>query len=825
MRLGVAAMVAGQSMIFGLAVNLSPPGRGELLVIHGVLAGAAVVVFLLAGMPILREAWGGLRRGRVVMEQLFLAGIGAAFGVSVHSTLTGHGSVYYEVVAILVAIHAFGRLIGERRRRAALDAARELGREFEMCERVVGGGGVERVRVADVVAGERVLVRAGAPVPVDGVVAEGTAFVREVALTGEPFPVVKRAGDAVLAGSHSVDGLLEVEATVGGGGRRLDGLLASVRGAQGGGSGLQREADRLVAWFLPSVLAVSVGTLFFWTWREGWVVGVFNSLAVVLVACPCSMGLATPVGIWSALAGMARRGVVAREGDLVERLGRVDTVVFDKTGTLGREELERVDFVEAEGVDRGWVLGAVARLEASSGHPVARAFREGGVEAVETRMVPGVGVAGEVDGVSMVVGNREAVPVGHEGGADRLLGMLRGGGTHHVYVVADGRVAGVAGLRERLRDSALEAMEELAREGVRCEVMTGDRAEAAAVHGLANVRAGLSPEGKRELVEGMRGEGRRVLFVGDGVNDAPAMGAADVALAIGDGSALARESAAGELLGGNLGAVPWAVVRCRRALRAIHTNVRVAAVYNVIGISLAAGGVLHPVAAALLMLVSSFTVTALALRESGSSRPLASRPRGGAGVPWRVVVPSVGLALQGPVVVVLGGFGGVVAAGFLMLFLLAGGVCAWGLARRGVGPVGEMVVGMFGIGGLAMLGGWWADAGFGAVVRDGVCLCNCVDSTMGLGIFAKLNWMDVSMVVASAQVFLLERGGRNPVMCWVAGLGGMLVGMEVGAWVMGLLPATHPQGQFFATYGAMMLGMCAGMAGVCGWLRAGGRGR
>jgi P-type Cu+ transporter len=829
MRLGVAAMVAGQSMIFGLAVNLSPPERGALLVIHGVLAVAAVVVFLLAGLPILREAVRGAMRGRVVMEQLFLAGIAAAFGVSVHSTLTGHGSVYYEVVAILVAIHAFGRLIGERRRRAALEAARELGREFEMCERVVAGGGVERIGVAEVAAGERVVVRGGAPVPVDGVVVEGTAFVGETALTGEPFPVVKRVGDGVLAGSHSVDGMLVVEASAGGGKRRLDGLLESVRRAQEGGSGLQREADRLVGWFLPAVLAVSVATLVFWTWREGWVVGVFNSLAVVLVACPCSMGLATPVGIWSALAGMARRGVVARDGDLVERLGRVDTVVFDKTGTLGREELERVDFVEAEGVDRGSVLRGVARLEASSGHPVARAFREAGVEAVETRLVPGAGVAGVVDGVEMVVGNEAVLPAGEVAVARRLRERLRGGGTHHVYVVAGGRVAGVAGLRERLRDSALEAIEALEREGVRCEVMTGDRPEAAAVHGFSNVRAGLSPEGKAALVREMVAEGRRVLFVGDGVNDAPAMGAAQVALAIGDGSALARETAAGELLGGNLGAVPWAVVRCRRALRAIHTNVRVAAVYNLAGISLAAAGVLHPVVAALLMLVSSFTVTALALREGGSSRPLS---RGGAAgnrgagwmrPRWRVWLPAGGLALQGPAVVYLGGFGGLVAAGFVLLFLLAAAVCAWGLAGRGVGPLGEMVVGMFGAGGLAMLIGWWADAGFGAVVRNGVCLCNCADSTMGLGIFATLNWMDVSMVLASAQVFLIERAGSRGVVCWVAGVGGMLVGMEVAAWVMAMLPPTHPQGQFFATYGAMMLGMCAGMVAVCGALRRGNR--
>lgn len=813
-RLAIAALVAGQSMIFGLAVNLSPPDPSSRLVIHCVLAASSVVVFLLAGLPILREAWDAALRGRIVIDQLFLAGIAAAFGVSVHSTLTGYGSIYYEVVAILVAISMFGKLVGERRRQAALEAAKALGREFETCERLTCCGGTETVNASTIEIGDKLLVRAGAPVPADGIVLEGTAFVRETALTGEPFPVVKRPGDTVFAGGYSLDGVLTIEATSAGNDRRLDGILATVREAQSRASRLQREADRLVAWFLPSVLAVSAATFAFWTWRESWIVGVFNGLAVVLVACPCSMGLATPVGIWSALAALAKRGIVPRDGDLVEKLSRIDTVVFDKTGTLGEEELERVDFIEAPGVDRAALLKGVARLEASSTHPVAKAFRMTGVEAVPVTLIAGAGLEGLVDGTAYRIGNKSLVPTGQEALAASLESSLKGEAAHLVYIVAGGALTGIAALREKLREGAKSTLEELAQLGLRCEIMTGDRPEAAAAHGLPNVHAGLAPADKTRLVRDLEASGRRVLFVGDGVNDAPAMSEATAALAIGSGSALARETATGELASSDLSAVPFAITRCRQAVGAIHTNIRIAACYNIIGISLAACGIIHPVLAAVLMLVSSFTVTWRALALTGNAALPVSKPILPA-VPWRLIIPSATLALQGPLIVYLGGFQGAAALGFVGMFLLAGILCWAALVRRPITRLAEMTLGMFSLGGIAMLVGWWADAGFASVVRDGVCLCSCADSTMGLGMFAKLNWMDASMVLASLQMVAFEKPGRGRLLCWVAGVFGMLIGMEAAAWIMSHVSPAQPGLLFFATYGAMMLGMSAGMVSAC----------
>ena len=819
LRLAIAGLVAGQSMIFGLAASISPPTGSARLVIHLALAVSAVVVFVLAGLPVLREAVRAARRGKIVIEQLFLAGILGAFAASVQCTITGYGHVYYEIVAILVAIYTFGKLLGEKRRRAALDAARALGVEFDHCEILTPGGSTRPGRAAEVSAGDRILVRAGAAIPTDGVIEEGTAFIRETALTGEPFPVVKRVGDAVMAGSYSVDGLLKIRATVSGTARRLDTLLDSVRAAQDRPSDLQREADRLVAWFLPSVLVIAAATFAFWTWRENWLAGLFNSLAVILVACPCSMGLATPVGVWSALAALASRGILPRDSNLIEQLARTDTVVFDKTGTLGEDELERVDFVESEGVDRAALLADIAVLESSSSHPVARAFRGIAGPSIPTTPLPGIGIEGCVNGRILRVGNAGVIPPSARAEAESLSARLLGGGdggSHKVFVVVDGHIGGVALLREKLRDSARQAISGLEALGIRCEVMTGDRAEAAAVHGLSNVHAGLSPDGKARLVSELRAAGRRVLFVGDGVNDAPAMSEADVALSIGSGSALARESAAGDLNSGDLTAVPYAISRSRQALAAIRGNLRFAAAYNVIGIALAVTGILHPVAAALLMLASSFTVTWRALAVNESTRA----PKTSPAIPWRVVVPAVTLVLQGPVIVYLGGFGGLIAAGFLLLFLAAGAACGLWLARRPFSPFAEMALGMFSIGGLAMLGGWWADAGFAPIVRQGICLCGCATSNMGLGLFARVNWMDVSMLAASIPAAFIEpkRSGRWT--CWLAGVAGMLLGMEAAAGLMAFIPVASPQVAFFATYGAMMFGMCLGMIIACGgWQR------
>ncbi len=833
MRVAFAGLIAAQSMIFGLAINLSPPEGQARVILHGALAVAAILVFALTGGPMLRAAFAAATKGRIVFEQLFLAGILAAFGASVHCTLTSEGHVYYEVVAILLAIYTFGRILTDRRRSAALDAARALGREFEICEKLHPGGRVTTVPVAEILPGDVVLVPAGGGIPIDGVIVDGVAFVNEAPLTGEAFPVVRRTGDTVHAGCHSLDQALKIQATSAGTDRALDDVLDRVRFAQENPPQIQREADRLVAWFLPVVMLIAIATFAGWTQHAGWVTGLFNALAVILVACPCSMGLATPIGIWSALADLARRGIVANTSDLVEQLARVNAVVFDKTGTLGEEALEIVDFVAAPGIDRESLIAEVAAVEAASGHPVARAFRSSVplASAREISIIPGAGIHGWVEdasdpsgGAHLEIGNVALVPASEEIAAITLQSTLHGPETasHTIYILRDGRLAGIALLRERLRGSARAMIAELEAAGLPCTVLTGDRAEAAAVHDLANVHAGLTPAGKVEKMHELAA-GRSVLFVGDGVNDAPAMAVADASLSIATGSHLARQAAMGEVLGGDLANIPFAIARSRTAIRAIRQNLYFAATYNVIGIGLAAAGILHPVAAALLMLASSFTVTSRALRSLRGEPKLATTHRVPPPMPAReLAAPAalcVGIAIQGPIISALGSFEGISAAGFVALFATAATIALWTLRKRRTDRPAGMALGMFSLGGVAMLAGWWADAGFGAVVRDGICLCGCATSTMGLGIFAKANWMTGAMLAASVPAFALE-GRTFPrwtarVACWVSGLAGMMLGMQGAALIMAQLPPENPQAHFFATYAAMIFGMVLGMAAAC----------
>lgn len=639
LRLGIGALVAGQSMVFGLAVNLTPPDASERLVIHGVLAAAAVIVFLLVGLPLWRAAWRAAWSGRIVVEQFFLLGMLGAFGASVHSTLTGIGSVYYEVVAVLLAIYTLGSLIGRKRRQAALESAESFQRQFAVATLRTCCGHEREVPVAEIEPGDVVVVRPGAGVPVDGRVVEGIGFVREAALTGEAFPVAKHPGDLVVSGSHSLDATLKIEATAGGGSRALDKLVSALQEAQSRPSSLQREADRLVAWFLPIVLLVASVTFVAWTVHSGWVVALFHALAVILIACPCAMGLATPIGIWSALGALAARGIVCKSGDTIESLAQCDTVVFDKTGTLSEEMLALCEIAVASGVERGVLREMIAALQEHSIHPVARAFRSWAGErpvacrlASPLKVLSGVGVRGTVMMDSgalsdIAIGNSSILPSSADAAELENRLLSHNSSDRRFYILLDNQLVAVAVLKETLREAASTAIASLRAAGYRILVMTGDTSEH--LHSLElgavdETLAGLSPEDKAKRVAQIQKEGSKVCFIGDGINDSLAMAEAHASIAIAEGAELAIASSGAEMRGSALGALPASMEVCRNVVNAIHGNLIFAACYNLIGMGLAAAGLLHPVAAALIMLVSSVTVTWRALRHA--DHLLASTP-------------------------------------------------------------------------------------------------------------------------------------------------------------------------------------------------------
>ena len=448
-------------------------------------------------------------------------------------------------------------------------------------------------------------MRPGEAFAVDGTIEAGTGFVSEAAVRGEPFAAVKRQGDAVLAGSVSADSLFTVRATSAGSERQIDRLIAAVETARRENTAWQPLADALARWFVPTILIIATLTFYYWSNVEGWQVGLFRAMSVLLVACPCAIGLATPVVVWSALSRLAERGVVASSGRLIENLARVDYVVFDKTGTLTETAFGLADLVtQATGEDRARLLSRLAALEANASHPVAAPFaalpRAYAVVVEELRTVPGCGVEGTVRDDD--TGERHFLRVGRPewlGDFDEFSARLLADDGGRIGVEQNGELAALAVVSERLRGSAAEAIAAFARLGMSAEVLTGDRAGRAETLGLPSPRSNLSPIDKERRVEELKSLGRWPLFVGDGINDASALASATAGIAISSGTDLAIGAAQATAYHGDLRVLPWAVELSRHALAVLRRNFAVALGYNLVGVALAASGHLHPLAAAL----------------------------------------------------------------------------------------------------------------------------------------------------------------------------------------------------------------------------------
>lgn len=638
LRVGIGAAVAAQAMVFSLAVNITPAEGGAYWLVHGGLIATTLAALGFLGRDLLGGAWAALRARRVSIDLLFLVTLFGALAGSVTSSFTGAGAVYYEVVAVLVVVHTLGKMAGARSRTAALRAADAVAEKFDRCV-VLAADGRERERsVAELREGERVVVSPGGAIAADGVIVEGCSYVEEAAMTGEWRPAARGPGDAVWAGTHAVDGRLVIAARAGP--RRLDEVLRAVAEARLAPSVLQAQADRLMVWFLPVVTGVSVATFVGW-WAAGaaWERALFNSMAVLLVACPCAMGLATPVAVWSGLARLARLGIVARSGDFIAGLARVDVVCFDKTGTLSEDRLTVLGW-EVAPAWRGRepeLRRIVAAVERGVAHPVARALgEEPGADGVgdeqgargstapvvrSQRVEAGRGVEAWIEGVGVVRVGEAGFAGGADAPAEPATGDAASGGGKRVWVSVAGAHAARVELGEAWREGLAETMHGLRALGLGLEILSGDPGAeevwgGRGVLAAVPVRAGLAPAEKAERVRALEDSGRTVLFAGDGVNDAAAMSAATCSLALRGGSGLARASAAAVCAGDDLRRLPEALAVSRRVVGSVRGNMLFASIYNAAGMAMAAAGLLHPVVAALLMVGSSVWVGARAVRSA-----------------------------------------------------------------------------------------------------------------------------------------------------------------------------------------------------------------
>ena len=642
-RLGTAGFLSSQLMVITIALYAGyfqgiDPGTRRLLEWVGM--GLALPVYFYSGAPFLRNTVTSLRHGRFNMDALIALGAGAALAYSAWQMLAG-GEVYLDTAAMIVTLVLVGRYVEAAAKGRASEAVARLAalqpREARRIERGPGGGTeVRRVPVAELLPGDRVEVVPGERVPADGVVREGRSEVDESLVTGESRPVGKEPGAPAIGGTVNLHGSFVLEVTRTGAATVLSGIIRAVEEAQASRPRIQAVADRLVGVFVPAILVLAVAATAGHLLRGAPVAqAVMIGVSVLVIACPCALGLATPLAVLLATGVATGRGLLVKGGDVFERAAGADEVLLDKTGTVtrGRPGLREVLPVPGEVGDEALRLAAAVerRSEHSLGRAIVEAARalpgEPAPEAVDFRAVPGRGVEGRVAGVTVRVGSRAFVG---EAGAEvapeieREARVREERGDTVAFLSRDGRLVALLVVADALRPEAREVIEDLAALGLSVRLLSGDNrrtTEAVAARlGIAVEGSEVTPVEKRERVAALQASGRRVLLAGDGVNDAPALTQADVGVAMSGGTDVTMESAEAVLVRDDLRLLPDLIRLSRRTYRIIRENLFWALVYNLVAVPLAVVGLLHPIVAAAAMAASSSFVVVNSLRIRGGQR-------------------------------------------------------------------------------------------------------------------------------------------------------------------------------------------------------------
>ena len=606
-------------------------------------------VVLWAGWPFFVRGWASLENRSLNMFTLIGLGIGVAYGYSVIATfvpgsfpatlrMDGVVPVYYEAAAVITVLVLLGQVFELRARAGTGSAIRALlNLAPPRAVRLRDDGQEEDIALDEVQVGDRLRVKPGGRVPVDGIVIEGTSAVDESMVTGESLPLEKETGSKLIGATVNGTGALVMRAEKIGGETVLARIVTMVSEAQRSRAPIQRLADQVSAWFVPAVIAVAILSFASWlVWgpQPAFANALVAAVSVVIIACPCALGLATPMSIMVGVGKGAGAGILVKNAEALERFEKVDTLVVDKTGTLteGRPRLTAI--VAAEGFDEATLLSLAASLERSSEHPLAAAILAAAKErnaplrpVADFRSVTGKGITGTVEGKHVAVGTAQLLKELNADAAtlDGRADDLRRYGATAMFVAVDGRAAGILAIADPIKQTTQAALAQLRDKKIRIVMLTGDNrttAEAVAAKlGIKEVEAGVLPDGKNAVIRRLRGEGRIVAMAGDGVNDAPALAEADVGIAMGTGTDVAIESAGVTLVKGDLAGIARARVLSWATMNNIRQNLVLAFVYNVIGIPIAAGALypafgllLSPVIAAAAMSLSSVSVIGNALR-------------------------------------------------------------------------------------------------------------------------------------------------------------------------------------------------------------------
>jgi Cu+-exporting ATPase len=628
-------------------------GLGHLIsrqVAHWLQLALATPVVLWAGWPIFKRCWASLLKMSPNMWTLIGLGVGAAYLYSVVATVApgifpaafrgpeGEVDVYFEAAAVITALVLLGQVLEIRARERTSGAIKALlGLAPKTARRVRDDGTDEEVPLEEVQVGDRLRVRPGEKIPVDGVVLEGHSTVDESMLTGEPVPVEKSPGDPVTGGTLNQSGSFIFRAERVGSDTVLAQIVQMVAQAQRSRAPIQRLVDVVASWFVPAVVVVAI--LAFAGWAlfgppPAMAYALVAAVSVLIIACPCALGLATPMSIMVGTGRGAQAGVLIKNAEALERFAKVDTLVVDKTGTLTEGKPKVTTLVAAAGTDETELLRLAASVERASEHPLAAAIVaaavEGGLQLAEGSgfdAIPGKGVLGKVEGRAVALGNQRLLETLRVDAGDLLerAERQRAEGETVMFVVVDGKAAGLVCVADPIKPTTPSALEALRAAGLRIVMLTGDNRTTAEVVasklGIDEIHAEVLPEQKKDVIEHLQAEGRTVAMAGDGINDAPALAQADIGIAMGTGADVAMESAGITLVKGDL----TGLVRARRlseaTMRNIRQNLFFAFVYNALGVPIAAGVLypftgllLSPIIAAAAMSLSSVSVIGNALR-------------------------------------------------------------------------------------------------------------------------------------------------------------------------------------------------------------------